>query len=187
MHNDIKIAIDVLNKGGLILYPTDTIWGIGCDATNEAAVKKVYNLKKRVDTKSMLVLVDNTARLSQYIRDIPEVALELIDVAEKALTIIYPGAKNLAPNLIADDGSIGIRVVNDKFCQELIRRFKKPVVSTSANVSGVRSPEVFSEISEAIKSGVDYTVSWKQQINIPGQPSSIIKLGIGGEIKILRS
>ena len=187
MRNDIIAAIDILKKGGLILYPTDTIWGIGCDAINIEAVNKIYKLKKRADTKSMLVLVDSALRLEQYINVIPEVAYELLDVADKPLTIIYPGAKNLASNLIASDGSIGIRLVKDKFCRELISRLKRPIVSTSANISGQDSPVVFSEISEHIKMGVDYIVKWRQHENKPARPSSIIKLGIGGEIKILRT
>jgi L-threonylcarbamoyladenylate synthase len=187
MVNDINVAIDILRQGGLILYPTDTIWGIGCDAINEGAVNKIYELKRRADTKLMLVLVDNISRLEQYIQEIPEVAYELLEVADKPLTIIYPDAKNLASNLVAADGSIGIRLVKDRFCQELIKRFKRPIVSTSANLSGEKSPGVFSEIPEEIKSGVDYIVKWKQHENTPTQPSSIIKLGIGGEVKIIRT
>lgn len=186
MYEDIKDSVKILNRGGLILYPTDTIWGIGCDATNANAVNKIFNLKKRADNKSMLVLLDSITRLAQYIEEIPEIAFELIEVADKPLTIIYPGAKNLASNLIADDGSIGIRLVKDKFCRKLILRFKKPIVSTSANISGVKSPSVFSEISEEIKSGVDYIVNWNQQDETPRRSSSIIKIGRGGEIEILR-
>jgi L-threonylcarbamoyladenylate synthase len=187
MQNDIKVAHELLLTGGLILYPTDTIWGIGCDATNEEAVDKIYQLKRRADAKTMLVLIDTTSRLQQYIREIPEVAYELLDVADKPLTIIYPNAKNLASNLIAEDGSIGIRLTNDLFCQQLISRFRRPIVSTSANISGEKTAYAFSEISSEIKNGVDYVVKWRQQENTRAQASSIIKLGIGGEIKILRN
>lgn len=187
MHNEINAAIEVLMNGGLILYPTDTIWGVGCDATNEEAVNKIYTLKKRKDTKSMLVLLDNLTRLERYVQTIPEVAYELVKVANKPMTIIYPGAKNLASNIIGIDGTIGIRLVKDKFCHELIGRFKKPIVSTSANLSGEKSPGIFSDIKKEIKTGVDYIVNYRQDETTPGQPSSIIKLGIGGEIKILRN
>ncbi len=186
MLNDIKSALSVLMNGGLILYPTDTVWGIGCDATNKESIDKIYALKKRADSKSMLILLDTVSRLEQYIHEIPEVAYELLEVANKPLTIIYPGAKNLPSNLHAVDGSIGIRLVNDKFCQELISRFKKPIISTSANMSGEKSPSVFSDISDKIKNGVDYIVAWRQEENTAVQPSAIIKLGVGGEIEILR-
>lgn len=186
MHNDLTHAIETLRTGGLILYPTDTIWGIGCDATNPEAVAKIYALKQRADSKSMLVLLDNQNRLTQYIDEVPEVAWELIEVADKSMTIIYPGARNLAKNLIADDGSIGIRIVKDDFCEKLIERFKKPIVSTSANISGENSPANFDEISEKIKQGVDYVVNWRQDDLNPGIPSSIIKLDAAGRISIIR-
>jgi len=186
MDNEIKVVLEILNKGGLILYPTDTIWGIGCDATNKEAVDKIYKIKQREDSKSMLVLVDNEYRLQQYTIEIPEIAYQLIEVSDKPLTIIYPGAKNLADNLISDDGSIGIRITNDDFCQKLLGRFKKPLVSTSANISGKNSPATFSDIEEEIKNSVDYVVNWRQDDHRPAIPSSIIKLGVGGEIKIIR-
>lgn len=184
--DDINKALEVLRAGGIILYPTDTIWGIGCDATNEEAVRKVYELKKRADSKSMLVLVDTPARLQSYVSQVPDVAWELIDVADKPMTIIYDGAKNLALSLIADDGSIGIRVTDEKFSKELCLRLKKPIVSTSANLSGEPSALLFDQIGEEIKSGVDYVVQYRQNDNQQAQPSSIIKLGAGGEIKIIR-
>jgi len=140
MQDDIKKACDILRKGGIILYPTDTIWGIGCDATNEEAVKRIYDLKQRDDTKSMLVLMDNPAKLQTYVKEVPDIAWDLIDLADKPLTIIYDGAKNLAPNLIAPDGSIGIRITAETFSMELCRQFRKPIVSTSANISGDPSP-----------------------------------------------
>jgi L-threonylcarbamoyladenylate synthase len=187
MDNEIKKAIEILNQGGIILYPTDTIWGIGCDATNSEAVQRIYKIKQREDSKSMLVLLDSESRLQQYIKEVPEIAWQLIEVSDKPITIIYPGAKNLAENLIADDDSIGIRITADEFCQKLLSRFKKPLVSTSANISGKKSPSIFAEIEEEIIHSVDYVVNWRQDEFNSGTPSSIIKLGIGGEIKIIRA
>lgn len=184
--NDLKKAVEVLQNGGIILYPTDTIWGIGCDATNEKAVKKVYEIKKREDSKSMLVLMENINLLERYIEEIPEVAFDLIELSEKPVTIIYDGAKNIAQNLIASDGSIGIRITTEKFTQQLIQRFKKPIVSTSANISGEPSPANYSEISEEIKSAVDYIVEYRQDDFSKSVASSIIKLGKNGEVKVIR-
>ena len=186
MRDDIEKALIVLKDGGLILYPTDTVWGIGCDATNAEAVSKVFRIKQRVDSKALLVLLDSANRLIQYVSEVPEVAYELIEVSDRPVTIIYPGAKNLAPNLIADDGSIGIRIPNDEFCRQLISRFRKPIVSTSANISGVATPALFSEIGTEIIDGVDYIVQRRQNDFTRNQPSSIIKLGVGGEIQIIR-
>lgn len=186
MDEDIRQAIKVLREGGLILYPTDTIWGIGCDATNVKAVERIYRLKQREDSKAMIVLLDNENILQQYVRDIPEIAWQLIEVSDKPLTIIYPGAKNLAPNLVAENGSIGIRIVKEEFCQNLIMRFKRPVVSTSANISSQKSPAFYDEIPEIIRQGVDYIVNWRQDEIHPQQPSAIIELGVGGKFKIIR-
>lgn len=186
MKEDIQKALEILNAGGLILYPTDTIWGIGCDATNEDAVRKVYELKQRPDSKSMIVLIDNPVKLDYYLHEVPSLAWDLIDMSDKPLTIVYDKARNLASNLIADDGSIAIRVTQEKFSQELCRRFRKAIVSTSANVSGSKSPQNFSEISDEIKNGVDYVVNFRQDEVSNPKPSSIIKLGTGGEIKIIR-
>lgn len=183
---DLKQAIEVLRKGGLILYPTDTIWGIGCDATNSQAVQRVYDLKKRTDSKSMLVLLDNVGRLISYVQEVPSLAYDLIEVTDKPLTIIYPGAKNLASNLSAADGSIGIRVTNEAFSKALCRQFRKALVSTSANVSGEPSPRSFSEISDEIRQGVDYVVNYRQEEDLNPAPSGIIQLGVGGEIKVIR-
>ena len=146
MEQDIQKASEILRKGGIILYPTDTIWGLGCDATNIEAVKKIYQLKQREELKSMLVLVDNIDRIGRYIKQIPEMAIQLIEVNDLPMTIIYPGAVNLASNLVSSDGTIGIRITNDDFCQKLIRKFNKPIVSTSANVSGFtsRNASIFS-------------------------------------------
>lgn len=186
MNEDIKNAIDVLNKGGMIIYPTDTIWGIGCDATNEEAVKKVYNLKKRIDSKSMLALVDSPVKVEFYVSEVPDSAWDLIELSEKPLTIIYSGARNLASNLIADDGSIGIRVTREKFSKQLCERFRKAIVSTSANVSGSPAPSCFAEISKDILAAADYIVKYRQDETTINSPSSIIKLGPGGLVKIIR-
>lgn len=183
---DIKEACRVMQEGGVILYPTDTVWGIGCDATNEEAVRRVYEIKRRADSKAMLVLVDSAVKVDFYVQDVPEVAWDLIELADKPLTIIYDGARNLASNLLAEDGSVGIRVTNEEFSKALCNRFRKAVVSTSANVSGEPSPHTFAEISENIKGAVDYIVEARRTENKPSQPSSIIKLGRGGEVKIIR-
>lgn len=186
MNEDLKQALEVLRKGGVILYPTDTIWGIGCDATNPEAVKRVYEIKHRADSKAMLVLVDSPVKVNAYVKEMPDIAWDLIDLTTKPLTIIYDGAKNLAPNLIAEDGSVGIRVTSENFSQQLCLRFKKPIVSTSANISGAPSPHNFSEVSEEIKSAVDYVVTYRQEEMAQPSPSSIIKLGAGGEVKVIR-
>lgn len=186
MNESIKQALDVLNKGGLIVYPTDTIWGIGCDATNPEAVKRIYELKRRQDSKAMLVLVDSTAKLNAYVSEVPDVAWDLVEVSEKPLTIIYPGARNLASNLIAEDGSVGIRITRELFSKTLCERFKRPIVSTSANISDEPSPASFAQISQAILDGVDYVVAFRQDDTSTAQPSSIIRLGAGGEVQIIR-
>ncbi|MFA8434064.1 MAG: L-threonylcarbamoyladenylate synthase [Marinifilaceae bacterium] len=186
MNEDIKKALEVLKSGGVILYPTDTIWGIGCDATNPEAVKRVYEIKKREDSKSMLVLMENPNRLNSYMDEVPEIAWDLIEVTDKPLTLIYPGAKNLASNLINEDGTIGIRITQEAFTQQLIQRFRKPIVSTSANVSGQPSPGNFSEISEEIVNAVDFVVEYRQDEVEKAVASSIMKIGLSGEIQILR-
>ena len=175
-----------MNEGGVILYPTDTIWGIGCDATNEEAVRRVYQIKQRSDSKAMLVLVDSPVKVDFYVQDVPEVAWDLIEVADKPLTIIYSGARNLASNLIAEDGSVGIRVTNEEFSKRLCQQFRKAIVSTSANISGRPSPANYSEITEELKSMVDYVVGYRQEEMGHPKPSSIIKLDKGGVIKIIR-
>lgn len=172
--------------GGVILYPTDTIWGLGCDATNPEAVRRVYEIKQRADSKAMLVLVDSSVKVDFYVDDVPEVAWDLIELTDKPLTIIYSGARNLAPNLLAEDGSVGIRVTQEKFSHQLCQRFRKAIVSTSANVSGQPSPVNFNEISEEIKSLVDYVVTYRQDDVSRPAPSGIIKLGKGGVIDIIR-
>ncbi len=175
-----------MQKGGVILYPTDTIWGIGCDATNEEAVRRVYDIKKRADSKAMLVLVDSDVKVDFYVTDVPPVAWDLIELSTKPMTIIYDGARNLAANLIADDGSIGIRVTREEFSKQLCFRFRKAVVSTSANISGEPSPGCFAEISDEIKQAVDYIVGYRQTDTSRPAPSSIVKLGSGGQVKIIR-
>jgi L-threonylcarbamoyladenylate synthase len=179
MIEDIKKACQVMNEGGVILYPTDTIWGIGCDATNEEAVRRVYEIKQRSDSKAMLVLVVSPVKVDFYVQDV-------IEVADKPLTIIYSGARNLAPNLIAEDGSVGIRVTNEGFSKRLCQQFRKAIVSTSANISGQPSPANYSEITEELKSMVDYVVGYRREEMGHPKPSSIIKLDKGGVIKIIR-
>ena len=175
-----------MEQGGIILYPTDTVWGIGCDATNEAAVKRVYELKQRVDSKAMLVLVDRDVKVDFYVSDVPEIAWQLIEVSDKPLTIIYPHARNLAQNLLANDGSVGIRVTQEPFSKKLCERFRKAIVSTSANISGQPGAANFQQISEDIKQGVDYIVQYRQDDTATPAPSSIIKLNDDGTIQILR-
>ncbi len=185
-NDDLLKSLEVLKRGGVILYPTDTIWGLGCDATNEKAVARIYEIKKRSDQKSMLVILDNANKIPSYIKEMPDIAWDLIDLTDKPLTIIYPEARHLAPNLISEDKTIGIRISNDSFNKKLIERFRKPIVSTSANISGQKSPANFDEISDEIIQSVDYVVKWRQDDLTKYTPSGIIKLGINGEIEIIR-
>lgn len=186
MHEEIKKAVEVLRNGGVILYPTDTIWGIGCDATNEEAVKRIYEIKKRDDSKSMLVLMDSPIKVQSYVAEMPDIAWDLIELTDKPLTIIYDDARHLAPNLIAEDGSIGIRVTEEEFSMRLCQQFRKPIVSTSANVSGEPSPAVFKEISEEIKQAVDYIVDYRRKDSKKAAPSGIVKITKSGTIQIIR-
>ena len=186
MEDDIKKACEIMEKGGIILHPTDTIWGIGCDATNEDAVKRVYEIKKRIDSKALIVLVDKPVKVEFYVREVPEIAWNLIDVADKPLTIVYPNARNLATNVLADDGSVGIRITQETFSRKLCERFRKAIVSTSANISGQPAPTNFNEISDEIKQAVDYVVTYRQDDPYQPSPSSVIWIGEGGVIKILR-
>ena len=186
MQHDINLALNTLRKGKIILYPTDTIWGIGCDATNPNAIEKIYRLKERTDQKSMLVLVDSAEMISNYVKIIPSIAWDLIDSSVEPITIIYPEAKNLAQNLINHDGSIGIRVCNTEFCKKLISGFRKPIVSTSANISGRPHPKTFRDIENNILSGADYIVKFDQEESKIKKPSPIIKLGANNEIQIIR-
>ena len=183
---DIKLACETLRKGGVILYPTDTVWGIGCDASIPEAVKRVYEIKRRADSKAMLILVDSADRLARYVSNVNPVAWDLIELTTKPLTIIYDGARNLAPNLIAEDGSVGIRVTSELFSKELCYRFQKAVVSTSANISGEPTPANYSEISPEIIEAVDYVVNYKQLDKGRPKSSSIIKLTADGTVSIIR-
>ncbi|MCI6295801.1 MAG: threonylcarbamoyl-AMP synthase [Bacteroidales bacterium] len=184
--DDIRQAVDVLNRGGIILYPTDTIWGLGCDATNAEAVKRVFEIKQREDAKALITLVDSEAKVQAYVREMPDVAWDLMEVADSPLTIIYDGARNLAPNLLAEDGSVGIRVTHEAFSNYLCLRFKRPIVSTSANLSGQPSPRCFADIAPEIVAAVDYVCTSRRQETVCPSPSHIIKLGVGGEVKVIR-
>jgi Putative translation factor (SUA5) len=186
IEDDIKNCIRSLESGGIILYPTDTIWGIGCDATNEKAVEKIFTLKKRPDKKSMIILVAGEKDIPDYVEYVDKKVLEYLSSSKKPTTVIYEYAKNIAPNLISSDGTIAIRIVKDDFCKRLIHQFKKPIVSTSANISGEAFPAHYGNISEEIKNGVDYIVQHRQNDIMSSQPSSIIKLNGEGEIEILR-
>lgn len=183
---DLNKALETLKNGGLILYPTDTIWGIGCDATNPEAVGKIYQLKGRDKTKSLIILLHNENQLASYVNDIPDVAYQLIEYTDKPLTIVYSNAKNLAPNAIAADGSIGIRVVKHAFCEQLLQRFRKPIISTSANISGEPSAKDFDEISPEIKNGVDYIVAYDRDVKTDGRSSTIMKLDSSGKFEFIR-
>ena len=184
--DDIRNAVEVMRKGGVILYPTDTVWGIGCDATNAEAVARVYEIKKRADSKALICLVDSDARLQRYVKKVPNVAWELFDCADKPTTVILDGAVNLAPNLIAEDGSIALRITQEAFSKELCYRFQKAIVSTSANISGESTAQNYCDISQEIIDAVDYVCWTRRQEHKPHKPSSIIKLGLGGEVEIIR-
>lgn len=182
---DIRCAVDVMNRGGIILYPTDTVWGLGCDATNEEAVRRIFRLKQRSDSKALICLVDSEVKIEFYVRDVPEPAWSLIEISEKPMTIVYDNARNLPQSLIAEDGSIALRVTKEPFSKELCMRMKRAVVSTSANISGQPSPRCFDEISPEVREAVDYIcTSRRTEKNPPA--SSIIKLGAGCEVKIIR-
>lgn len=184
--DDLQTALQVLREGGIIVYPTDTVWGIGCDATNEAAVRKIYQLKQREDSKSMLVLLDNAAKLNYYV-DVPETAEMLLSVeSEKPMTLIYPNARHLANNLIAEDGSIGIRVTNEPFSQAICAQLKRPLVSTSANISGQPTAHFFHEIAQEIINGADYVCRFRREDETPFEPSTIIKVNADGTFQIIR-
>lgn len=186
LQDEIKKAIDVMRKGGVILYPTDTVWGIGCDATNAEAVKRVYEIKKREDSKALICLVDSEARLNRYVRQVADVTWDMIELAEKPLTVIFDNATGLAPNLLAEDGSVGLRITKEEFSKELCYRFQKAIVSTSANISGEPTAATFDEISDEIKNAVDYVVKYNRQCKEKHKPSSIIKIKSNGEFTIIR-
>ena len=202
MKEQIQHALEVLRKGGIILYPTDTVWGIGCDATDPEAVSKIYSVKNREDSKSLVLLASDMDMICRYVKEVPEMAIQLVEVNDKPMTIIYPGAVSgscpddsgkvqksnhlLAYNTVASDGTIGIRIPMMEFCQQLVSKFGRPIVSTSANISGERTPKKFSEISEAIKSAVDLVVNPSLERESTGQSSSIIKVGLDYSIEIIR-
>ena len=186
MEKEIQKCVEVLKKGGTILYPTDTIWGIGCDATNYKAVQKIYKIKKRLETKSLIILIDDKKRLENYVKEIPEITWDLMKNVEKPLTIIYPNARNLPKNVVAEDNSIAIRIVKNEFCIRLIREFGKPIVSSSANISGETTPLVFRCVSENVKKSVDYVVQLYQDVLQEVKPSRIIRLKENGEFIIIR-
>lgn len=183
---DLRDAVHVLRLGGIILYPTDTIWGLGCDATNPEAVERIYRLKQRAESKSMLTLMQSFGQIERYVQDPEDVAFELMEVADKPLTVIFPGAKGLAPNLIAEDGSVGIRLTREPFSRGLIMGLGRPIVSTSANISGQPAPAVFPEISKEILEGVDYVCKYRRDDLTRHAPSGIIKIDKGGVFKIIR-
>ncbi len=183
---DIKNALKVLRAGGVILYPTDTVWGLGCDATNAGAVRKIFEIKKRSDAKSLIVLVNSAAMLTRYVDSPPEVALQMAEWSEKPLTVVYDKGRSLADGVASSDGSVGVRICSEPFCDALIDALRKPLISTSANISGEDAPAIFDEISEEIISAVDYVCLYRQDDRSKASPSSVIKVSANGAIKILR-
>ena len=184
---DIKKAVEVMRKGGVILYPTDTVWGIGCDATNAEAVAKVYAIKKRDDSKALICLVDSDVRLQRYIRNAPEVAWQVMELATKPTTVIFDNAVNLASNLVAEDGSIAMRITQEPFSKELCYRFQKPIVSTSANISGQPAAENYRDIDEELLNAVDYVCYSRRQEKQPHTPSSSIRIREDGQVELIRT
>ena len=182
MQKEIENSLDILRDGKVLLYPTDTVWGLGCDATDAEAVRKIYHIKKRPDSKSMIILVSNFLMLQQYVTEVPFKAVELMEEISGPLTVIYPKARNLAPNLVPEDGSIGIRIPDDEFCREFISAFGKPIVSTSANVSGMKASSLWGEVSDYIKESVDYATTWRRDDTRVSQPSSIWKVNYDGTV-----
>ena len=183
---DLSAALKVLRAGGVILYPTDTIWGLGCDATNMKAVKRIYEIKQRAENKSLIILVNSVAMLERYVENPPEVAIEMAELSEKPLTVVYDRGRSLAEGVASADGSVGVRVCTEPFCEALIEALRKPLVSTSANISGNSAPAIFDEISEEMKSAVDYICLWRQDDRSRAKPSSVIKVSGNGIVKILR-
>ncbi|MCX6302573.1 MAG: L-threonylcarbamoyladenylate synthase [Bacteroidia bacterium] len=183
---DLKNSLRILREGGTILYPTDTLWGLGCDATNSSAVQKIFSIKSRDESKSLIILVNGLSMLERCVKDVPEIVYNLTSVSDSPLTIIYPEGRNLAEGVCAEDGSVGIRICNDEFCVELIERFRKPVVSTSANMAGKKSPSSFREIDEYIIRSADYTVKYRREDQQKYSASPVIKVEKNGVFKILR-
>ena len=186
IEEDIKESLKTLRHGGIILYPTDTIWGLGCDPTNSDAVEKIFKIKSRAESKGLIILADGLSMIDRYVNNIPGIAYELADVSDTPLTIIYPQGKNLPAGVCNEDGSIAIRICHDEFCMELINRFRKPIVSTSANLSGKPSPVNFDEIENTIIDKVDYVVNYRQNDRSKGNASPVIKVNEDGTIKIIR-
>lgn len=186
LRDEVAKAFKIIQDGGIILYPTDTIWGIGCDATNTEAIQRIYRLKQRDEAKSMIILLDNDNKLQSYVSEVPDIAYDLIEFAENPLTLVMPGAKNLSPALINKDGSIAIRIVKNDFCEQLIQRMRKPLVSTSANISGKASPQYFSQVDQEIIDGVDYVVDIDQHSMEIKNPSTIMRLEPDGRFEFLR-
>lgn len=186
LKDEINNALEVLKAGGVILYPTDTIWGLGCDATNPEAVDKLLAIKNRPAEKSLIILLDTENKIQSYVNEVADVAYDLIEYAENPLTIVFSGAKNLAPNVINADGSVGIRIAKHDFCTPLIQRFRKPIVSTSANLSGNPSPKYFDDIDSQIIDSVDYVVDFEQENRTVKKPSTIMKLSAGGQFEFIR-
>lgn len=182
----VEEAVKILKDGGVILYPSDSLWGLGCDATNPKAVEKLREIKKCKEHNGFIILADNADMICRYVKVIPEVAIDILEVNDKPLTIIYPGAIGLAPNVPGEDGSVGIRVVDNDFCKALIYKFRKPIVSTSANFTGEVAPANYDSISDEIKEAADWVAHPKFGRDSTGKPSSIIRLGVGGEVKIIR-
>jgi L-threonylcarbamoyladenylate synthase len=186
IENEIRLAVEFLKKGKIILYPTDTIWGIGCDATLPKAVDRIYKIKQRFESKSMIMLLDHADKLAGYVKKIPPLAYDLIDRYKEPLTIIYPNAVNVAKNVVAEDGSVAIRIVRDEFCKKMIELFGKPVVSSSANISGQPAPLIFNNIPEEIKSKVDFVVNYNRNAIVRTKPSTIIRILENGEFEVIR-
>jgi L-threonylcarbamoyladenylate synthase len=185
INTEVHNAFEVIQNGGIILYPTDTVWGIGCDATNAEAVKKIYALKQRVESKSMIVLMNGEKMMYNVFKDIPETAWQILDLSEKPTTLILDNPRNVASNIIAEDNTLGVRIVKEPFCFKLMERMKKPLVSTSANISGMFTPKSFKEISPEIIKGVDYVVNLHHE-KMGDKPSTIIKLSLDNQVKIIR-
>ena len=185
MQEEINKVVTVLENGGIILYPTDTIWGIGCDAKNEAAIQRIYEIKKRIHSKSLIILLDDDRKLNRFVREVPEVVWDILDYATKPTTVIYPEAINLPKNIVASDGSIAIRITKDDFCRKLIQQFKSPIVSTSANIAGDAAPKDFKDIAPEILKAVDHVVNL-HAFEKNNEPSTIIKIGLKGELNIIR-
>jgi L-threonylcarbamoyladenylate synthase len=186
LHEEVNAAVSILKKGGLILYPTDTIWGLGCDATNEAAVNRLLELKGRSAEKGLILLLDHTGRLASYVREVPSLAYDLMDYAEKPLTLVLDGAHHVAPNVVASDGSAAFRITHDLFCQKVVERLRKPLVSTSANLSGKAFPLSFNDIEDTLLSGVDYIVNLRRHEKSNASPSKVMRLRTNGQIELLR-